>query len=164
MTFVGIYFKHKSTEYAKMPYTADSGFKYIALHLKDINDYVIWRDSLEPEKLTQQRIKRLKAELTKYKVRGINIKSMDKAQKISRTTINASADSAQIKYLLSLNSVFEIAKTRVPDKPSGSGHGLWLLGTCWKHVVFYPWLNKGGREHCRMDRRRAQKEKKNRQK
>jgi hypothetical protein len=127
VTFPGVYFKHNTIEYATMPYTVDSCFKYIALHIKDINDLVIWRDSLETERLTQQRIKKLKIELRKYKVTGIRIESMRKEQKISRRTIEAGTGSAQIKYLLALNSVFEIAQTRLQNKAS---HGLWIFGTC----------------------------------
>jgi hypothetical protein len=110
MTFPSIYFKHNSTDYSVAPYAVDSCFKYIALHIKDINDLVIWSDSLETEKLTQQRIKKLKTELRKYKVTGIHIESMGEKQKISRRTMEMSADSAQIKYLLILNSVFELPK------------------------------------------------------
>ncbi len=60
MTFPGIYFKHNSTDYADMPYTVDSCLGYTATHIKDINDFVIWRDSLETEKLTNRRIKKLR--------------------------------------------------------------------------------------------------------
>jgi len=155
-TFPSIYFKHNATEYAVKDSRVDSCFKYIALNIKDINDLVIWRDSLETEKLTQQRIKKLKTELRKYKVSGIHIESMGKQQKISRHTIETTADSAQIKYLLSLNSVFEVAKTRLQDKPSVGSHGLWLFGVCCKHAFR---LNKNGREHCKMERRIINKSK-----
>jgi hypothetical protein len=148
MTFPDIYFKHYSTDYAPMPYTADSCFNYIALHIKDINDLVIWRDSLETEKLTKQRIKKLKAALCKHKeTRHVYIESMGQEQKISRRTIEASADSAQMKYLLSLNSVFEIAKTRLPNNPSINAHKVWHL-PCWMN-----WhLNRTGRKRCKMER------------
>jgi hypothetical protein len=117
MTFPGIYFKHNSINYAVMPYTVDSCFKYIALHIKDINDFVIWRDSAETEWLTTQRIRKLKAGLGKHvKTRGIDIESMDDEQKISRHIINQLSDSLDIQFLLSLNSVFDISKTRFPVK------------------------------------------------
>ena len=155
MSFPSIYFKHKATDYATMPYTVDSCFKYIALHIKDINDLVIWRDSLETEKLTNQRIKKLKTELSKYKVSGIYIKSMGKEQKISRRTIEDSTDSTQIKYLLSLNSVFDISRTKTPIKP----HKGWHL-PCWMNWQ----LDKSGREHCRMERRLLAAEQKGKKK
>ncbi|HEY1040488.1 MAG TPA: hypothetical protein VGF30_13830 [Bacteroidia bacterium] len=148
MTFPGIYFKHNSTDYAVMPYTADSCFKYNGLHIKDINDLVIWRDSLESEKLTQQRIKKLKTELRKYKVTGIHIESMGEKQKISRRTMEMSADSTEIGYLLTLNSVFEIAKTRLPGEVSVKKHKKWQL-PCWMNLQ----LNKAGRKRCKMERR-----------
>ena len=154
MTFPSVYFEHNSTEYSTMPYTVDSCFKYIAFHIKDINDLVIWRDSLETEKLTNQRIKKLKTALSKYKVTGIYIESMGKEQKISRRTIETTTDSTQNKYLLTLNSVFEIAKTRLQNKKNSMDtHGLWVFGTCWKHAFH---LNKNGRERCRMSRRHTQ--------
>ena len=57
MTYPSIYFKNNSTEYAKMPYTADSCLKYIADNLDDIVSYIIWRDSNETDALTKKRIK-----------------------------------------------------------------------------------------------------------
>jgi hypothetical protein len=44
MNFPSIYFKHNSIDYATMPYTVDSCFKYIALHINDINDFLIVRN------------------------------------------------------------------------------------------------------------------------
>lgn len=162
MNFPGIYFKHQSTEYAAMPYTVDSCFNYIAAHIKDINDLVIWRDSLETEKLTKQRIKKLKASLNKHKeARNIYIESMNKAQKISRATINASTDSAKIKYLLSLNSVFEIAQTRSPTEPSKAmGHILRPKIWCWKCWITGFHMDKSGRAYRKAYKYRKQKEKK----
>lgn len=112
MTFPSIYFKSNSTEYAKMPYTADSCLKYIATNLDDIVSYVIWRDSNETDALTKNRIKKLKVSLGKFTpTNQIEIQSMGKEQKISRNTIDKSFDKKQIQYLLSLNSVFDISKT-----------------------------------------------------
>ena len=114
MTFPSIYFKHNSTEYAIMPYAVDSCYKNIALNYdKTINSLVIWRDSLETDKLNQQRIKKLKAELKKYLKKGVvEIQFSGNEQKISRQTIAMTNDSAKINYLLSLNSAFDISKTK----------------------------------------------------
>lgn len=112
MTFPSIYFKNNSTDYAKMPYTVDSCFKYIAANLEDIVSYTIWKDSNETEQLTKNRIKKIKSGLKKYTPASqIEIQSMGKEQKISRQTIDKGADKKQIQYLLSLNSVFDISKT-----------------------------------------------------
>jgi hypothetical protein len=141
MNFPSIYFKHNSIDYATMPYTVDSCFKYIALHINDINDFVIWRDSLESERLTNQRIKKLKTGLNKHKeTRNIYIESMGKVQKISRQTINKGNNNEQTQYLLSLNSVFDIAKTHfLSEKSSRQGHvnhpRLWCLN-CWRNHRF----------------------------
>ncbi|HEY1039866.1 MAG TPA: hypothetical protein VGF30_10700 [Bacteroidia bacterium] len=142
MTFPSIYFKHKSTDYAPMPYSADSCFKHIAAHLKDIRSFSIWRDSLETEELTQARIKKLKAELDKYTpANKIKIQSVKKTQKVSRLTIEKAKDDIQRQYLLSLNSVLDISKTRIADEvdpPKGShiNHPkIWCLN-CWKRGRF----------------------------
>jgi hypothetical protein len=155
MTFPSIYFKHNSTEYAEMPYTVDSCLKHIATHIKDVTGKPIWRDSAETERLTSERIKKIKTDLSKYTSSKLAIQSMKTGQKISRRTINLGVDSAQHEYLLSLNSVFDVAKTRFRKRGS---HGLWIFGTCYKCIfnnIFSEghWLNKNGREHCRMDRR-----------
>lgn len=164
MTFPSIYFKHNSTDYATMPYTVDSCFKYIALNFDaNINSLVIWRDSLEKEGLTTKRIKKLKEGLHKYIHAGkIDIHSMGKEQKISQRTINMTTDSTKIKYLLSLNSVFDFSKTRPLNITPSDSHGLWILGTCWKHIITEPFrhpgyfTNKRKREQCRMERRHEQ--------
>jgi len=123
MTFPSIYFKHNSTDYATMPYTVDSCFKYIALNIKDINSRPIWRDSSETEHLTNERIKKLKLGLNKYPpTKRINIQSMRKEQKISQRTIFKDTDSAQIQYLLSLNSVFDISGVIKPKKLKEKKH------------------------------------------
>ncbi len=154
MTFPSIYFKHNSTDYASMPYTVDSCFEYIALHVKDINDLVIWRDSLETELLSMQRIKKLKAALSKHKeTRNLHIESMDNEQKISRHTIEMGVGNKQIQYLLSLNSVFDIAKTRgsMLTKVGKGNHkihpkiGCW---GCWKsgfHIKYRREMRKSKR-------------------
>ncbi len=156
MTFPSIYFKHNSTEYANMPYSVDSCFKHIAMHIKDVTGKPIWRDSLEAEKLSIERIKKIRTDLSKYTSKKLAIQSMKTEQKISRRTINSALDSAQVNYLLSLNSVFDIAKTRSPKIIQGS-HGLWIFGTCFKCIIgdifrHGSWLGKSGREHCRIDR------------
>ncbi len=97
MTFPSIYFKYKSIDYTKMPYITDSCFKYIALNIADINDLVIWRDSSETDKLTSQRIKKLKTGLSKHKeTQNVFIESMGKAQKISQRTIDITTNKSQI--------------------------------------------------------------------
>lgn len=134
MTFPSIYFKHKSTDYAAMPYTIDSCFKYIALRINDINDLVMWRDTLETEQLTKNRIKKIMNALSKYiPTRSIYIESMGSEQKISRRTIEMSSNNQQIQYLLSLNSVFDITKTRNSNLNKGSkgNHLLYPKIWCW---------------------------------
>ena len=143
MTFPSIYFKTNSVGYAAMPYTVDSCFKYIAIHINDINSLVIWRDSSETEQLTTKRIKKLKTGLHKYTPSGkITILSMGKAQKISQQTIQMAADSVQIHYLLSLNSVFDVSGVIIPGnkkgwlkKPHTERPRLWCLN-CWKRGRF----------------------------
>ncbi len=142
MNFPSIYFKYKSTDYTKMPYTTDSCFKYIALNIADINDLVIWRDSSETDKLTSQRIKKLKTGLSKHKeTRNVYIESMGKAQKISRRTIDMTTDKLQIQFLLSLNSVFEISKTHISKERKWwqrrtHYEGRYLCFGCWRRGAF----------------------------
>lgn len=109
MTFPSIYFKNNSTDYAVMPYTVDSCFKYIAGHIKYLNDLNVWRDSSEVEPLTHKRIKKIRADLSKYTSTNLNIRSMGDAQKISQRTIYTGTNASQIQYLLSLNSVFDVS-------------------------------------------------------
>jgi len=148
MTFPSIYFKYNSTDYAKMPYTVDSCFKYIATNIKDINSRPIWRDSGETERLTNERVKKLKSDLDKYLGSGkIKIQSMGKEQKISQRTIYNGTDSTQIQYLLSLNSVFDISRAHIPNNTSIKAK-VWRL-PCWMN-----WhLNRTGRKRCKMERR-----------
>lgn len=142
MNFPGIYFKHNSTEYAAMPYSVDSCFKYITLHIKDIYSFDIWRDSLETEELTSQRIKKLKSELNRYlPSKKIEINSMRDEQKVYRRTIEMGAGTAHIEYLRSLNSVFDISKTRHKKKRKAAiSHErlprLWCSG-CWRHGFYF---------------------------
>lgn len=157
MTFPSIYFKHQSANYAPMPYTADSCFNYIALHIKDIHDLVIWRDSLESEKLSHERIKKLKAGLNTYLPgRKVFIISMGKEQKISRHTLQQATDEKQLNYLLSLNSVFDIAKIRFPKEKTLSSKShilrpkIWCWG-CWKSGFH---LDKKSRTIRKMERSR----------
>jgi hypothetical protein len=135
MTFPSIYFKHNSADFTTMPYSVDSCFKYIAHNFdKSVNSLVIWRDSTETEALTNKRIAKLKAGLRKY-VRDniIEIHSMGNNQKVSRQTINMTSDKTKIKYLLSLNSVFDISKTRIPPKePQKKKSRRRLVWTGWK--------------------------------
>lgn len=157
MTFPSVYFKNNSTEYAEMPQKADSILRFLAAHKKEIKSYVIWRDSTETEELTKKRIEKLKRSLAAYKSGGINIQSMGNAQKISRYTINKAEDFGQNQYLLSLNSVFEVARTRLPNKTTKKKHRSFSL-PCWMN----PNLDRSGRQHCKEEKRilRNQKEKK----
>lgn len=135
MTFPSIYFKHNSTDYAEMPYKVDSCFKYIALNYdKSKNSLVIWRDSAEIESLTNRRIKKLNSGLRKYIKTGvIEIHSMGEQQKILRQTINMTSDRNKIDYLLTLNSVFDISKTRIsPQKTEKKKSRRRLVWTGWK--------------------------------
>jgi len=139
MTFPSIYFKNNSTEYAAMPYTIDSCFKYIAKYKEDIVSYLVWRDSTEPENLTDRRIKKLRMDLNKYAPsRGIYFESMGKEQKISRRTISKGEGFEQTQYLLSLNSVLDICRTGDPillrrvKKNSHMEGKLWCW-KCWKY-------------------------------
>lgn len=160
MTFPSIYFKHKSSDYASMPYTADSCFKHLALHFKGgVNSLVIWRDSAETEDLTLRRIKQLKLTLAKYLEEDIDIHSMGAQQKISRETIRKTSDKAKVAYLLSLNSVLDISKTRFPkDGPTKAlDHVLrpkiWCF-KCWKSGFHMDRKSRGLRK---LDRQRKQR-------
>jgi len=154
MTFPSIHFKRNSTDYTSMPYSVDSCFKYIAIHFDEsINSLVIWRDSTEAESLTIKRVKKLKSTLNKYlRNEEFEIYSMGDEQKVSRRTINMTADSSKIKYLLTLNSVFDISKTRLPFKTKESHvlHPKIWCGNCWKNGFH---LNKRGRDARKMARR-----------
>jgi hypothetical protein len=157
MTFPSIYFKHNSTDYASMPYTADSCFQYIAFNfMKHINGFSIWRDSNESEGLTYKRIRILKKGLNKYiPSRHIDFQSMGKEQKISRHTINMCTNNEQIQYLLSLNSVFDFSKTRMLVKRKwwqrrSHLEGRYLCFACWRRGAFT-------REYQRLHGRNKQK-------
>lgn len=137
MTFPSIHFKHKSAEYATMPYSVDSCFKYIVSRFdENINSLVIWRDTAETENLTINRIKKLKSALKKYlQAKEFQIYSMGNEQKVSRQTIKMASDSTKIKYLLTLNSVFDISKTRLSFKTKESHvlHPKIWCWNCWKN-------------------------------
>jgi hypothetical protein len=117
MTYPNIYFKHNSLEYAAMPYTVDSCFKYIAVNIKNLYSLDIYRDSAETDQLTNKRIKKLNTDMHKYLSLGrLNIKPAGKAQKFSQLTIYNGSDSTQIQYLLSLNSVFDVSASLMKKK------------------------------------------------
>jgi hypothetical protein len=138
MTYPRVYFKNNSSDYAKMPYTVDSCFKYIATNLKDIKSFVIWRDSSEGEQLTSKRIKKLKTDLNKYiPTTKIYIESMKGTQKISQLTIKKSISTEQTQYLLSLNAVFDVYTTgTLPEKDVGKKshiyHPRFWCFNCWR--------------------------------
>ncbi|HXD93044.1 MAG TPA: hypothetical protein VNX01_07505 [Bacteroidia bacterium] len=138
MTYPRVYFKNNVTDYAAMPYSTDSCFKYIAANLKAVRSFVIWRDSSETEQLTTKRIKKLKADLHKYTPSAkIYIESMKAAQKISQFTIKKSNSFEQTQYLLSLNSVFDVYTTGVLaekdlGKKSHVYHPRFWCFNCWR--------------------------------
>jgi REP element-mobilizing transposase RayT len=138
-----------------MPYSVDSSFKYIALHFDDnINSLVIWRDTDEKEDLTTKRIKKIKKALKKYlQTKEFEIYSMSNEQKVSRHTMNMTSDSSKIKYLLTLNSVFDISKTRLPFKSKDSHiiHPNIFCKSCWKNGFH---LDKKSRTIRKMARRK----------
>lgn len=157
MTFPSIYFKHNSTEYAKMPYTADSCYRYIANNFKaDVTELVIWRDSAETEQLTNDRIKILKTGLKKYLPKGkIEIESMGEEQKVSRQTIGLTTDTTKINYLLSLNSVLDFSNTNYPVAKKNTRdhvmHPKIYCLACWAHFF---WIDE---RHERKKRARDKK-------
>lgn len=144
MTFPSIYFKHNSTDYAIMPYSADSCFKYIATKIKELNSYPVWRDINEKERLTIFRIKKLKADLDKFVPENkIRFQSMGSAQKISKQTIQK-ADAKQAQYLLTLNSVLDMsgALKKKTGKEKKQRRGIPRLVWCgWKYG--FHWSSKG---------------------
>ncbi|HXU27157.1 MAG TPA: hypothetical protein VN698_07985 [Bacteroidia bacterium] len=132
MSYPRVYFKTGSTDYAPMPYSADSCFKYIAANIKDIKSFVIWRDSSESEQLSTQRIKKLKADLHKYTPAKIYIESMKAAQRVLQSSINKSNSAEQRQYLLSLNSVFDVYTTAtIKNKPGNEKHEKHLRRLVW---------------------------------
>lgn len=146
MTFPSIYFKHNSTEYAKMPYSVDSCFKYIAAKIKELNSYPVWRDLNEKERLTIMRIEKLKADIAKYVPSNkIQFQSMGSAQKISRHSISK-ANSTQAEHLITLNSVLDMSGA-LKNKEMGQkkqGHGFPRLVWCgWKRG--FHWSSSGNR-------------------
>ncbi len=130
MTFPSIYFKHNSTEYADMPYPVDSCFIFIQKNIKDIKSYVVWRDSGETEQLSGQRMKKIRAGLSKYTKAQIKVLSMGKEQKISRYTINHNTKHSRL-YLLSLNSVFDVYTTKTRKEMKMSTHIQRPRIWCW---------------------------------
>ncbi len=140
MTYPSIYFKHNSEEYAVMPYTVDSCFKYIASHLKYLNSIIIWRDSAETEFLTNVRIKKLQHDLDKYSQFGyVDIKSMGDAQKISQRTIKKATTDFQLQQLLSFNSVLDVSGAVRHRKKWRRTHvqGRIFCMECWQRGVFF---------------------------
>ncbi len=161
MTFPSIYFKHNSTEFATMPYTADSCYRYIAKNFKaDVTELTIWRDSAETEKLTNDRIKILKAGIKKYLPKGkIEIESMEDEQKVSRHTISLTNDSSKINYLLSFNSSMDFSNTNFAvvrkNKRDHVMHPKIYCLACWAHFF---WIDE---RHERKKRARDKKKRQN---
>jgi hypothetical protein len=142
MTFPSIYFDHNSTEFADMPYTADSCFRYMAAHIRDIKSFAVWRDSAEEEALTKKRMEILKAGLYKYApAASPRIVAMGQAQKIAQRTIREGAGGRQQQYLRALNSVIDVVKTRdAAEKKAGKrshiDHPRVWCPRCWKNRRF----------------------------
>lgn len=139
MTYPSIYFVHNSTEYAVMPYTVDSCFKYIASHIKYLNSIVIWRDSSETETLTGARIRKLKLDINKYIAsRNVKIKSMENEQKLSQRTIKMGTTEKQTQYLLSFNSVLDVSGAIRKRKKLRRTHveGRFFCRECWQRGCF----------------------------
>lgn len=153
MTFPSIYFKHNSTEYASMPYSVDSCINYITSNFdKSINSLVMWRDSAETEGLAFKRIQKIKLILKKQlKTNTLEVFSMGGEQKIARFTINKTSDKTKTNYLLTLNSVFEISKSRINSKVKSNNHVMNPRITCWGC-----WKN-GFHWRTRMKMRKAEK-------
>jgi hypothetical protein len=140
MTYPSIYFKHNSEEYAVMPYSADTCYKYIASHLKYLNSIVIWRDSSETEFLTNARIKKIQHDLGKYSTFGyVDIKTMKDAQKISQHTIKKASNDTELQYLLSFNSVLDVSGAIRHRKKLRRTHveGRIFCIECWQRGVFF---------------------------
>jgi len=144
MTFPSIYFKHNSIDYAPMPYSADSCFKYIATKIKELNSYPVWRDIHEKERLTYFRIKKLQEDLYNYlPSNNIRFQSMGAAQKISKQTIQK-ADATHVEYLLTLNSVLDVsgAIKNKTNKEKKQRRGIPRLVWCGWQYGFH-WSSKG---------------------
>ncbi len=139
---------NNSADYAKMPYSVDSCFKYIATNIKNLNSFPIWRDTTEKERLTIIRIQKLKSDLNKFvPSKQIHFQSMGTAQKISRRTIEKSVDNKQTEYLLSLNSVLDVSgaiKNKMTlGKEKKQRKGIPRLVWCgWKYG--FHWSSNGG--------------------
>ena len=140
MTYPSIYFAHNSTDYAAMPYTVDSCYKYIAGNIKYLNSIVIWRDSSETEQLTGARIKKIKLDLNKYiPSRNVDIESMENLHKLSQRTINKASDDRQLQYLLSFNAVLDVSGAIRHRKKWRRTHveGRIFCLECWQRGVFF---------------------------
>ncbi|MCW3075840.1 MAG: hypothetical protein JWO32_449 [Bacteroidetes bacterium] len=102
MTFPSIYFKHNSAEYAIMPYTVDSCFKFITANIKFLNSYPIWKDSSETELLTNKRIKKLKDDINKLRPTGklnINLWEINKRFRSKQLEITSTLNKSNIYCL-----------------------------------------------------------------
>ena len=140
MTYPSIYFAHNSTDYAVMPYTVDSCFKYIAANIKYLNSIVIWRDSSETELLSGARTKKLKLDINKYiPSRNVNIESMGNLHKLSQRTINKASNDKELQYLLSFNSVLDVSGAIRKRKKWRRTHveGRIFCMECWQCGVFF---------------------------
>lgn len=139
MTFPSVYFRSNSVEYAEMPYTADSCYKYIAGHKKnEIGYLIVWHDPSEPDVIASQRLDKVKAEIAKYHPAGkIRIVFMNEGNKISKETLEKARTTDEKKYLLMLNTSIDYSPTRT-NKNQGTYYNHiwyprpWCLA-CWRH-------------------------------
>jgi hypothetical protein len=138
MTFPSIYFKNNSVEYAEMPYTTDSCFKYITGHKKEVGYMVVWHDPGEPDVIAIERLDKVKNEIAKYHPEGkIHFVIMSEESKLSKETIEKARTPEEKKYLLALNSVIDYSPSRI-NKNQGTYYNHiwyprpWCLA-CWKH-------------------------------
>lgn len=88
-------------------------------------------------------------------VKEFEIHSAGNEQKVSRQTINMTADSSKVKYLLTLNSVFDISKTRRAFQTSQS-HLLRPRLFCWNCIKNGYYLDKKSRGLRKAARRNKQ--------
>lgn len=120
MEFPNIYFKNQTTEYAEMPYSIESCFKFIKTYIKEIKGYAMSRDSSETDALSKQRIIKIKKDLNKFiPSEKINI-MLGFGDRISQKIIDKGVGYKEIQFLLSLNSVFEPSPIIDPSTTSGN--------------------------------------------
>ena len=108
MVYPTLYFKHKSIEYAEMPYSADSALRYFKG--KTIDVIPIFRDSNETNKLSIKRAEKVKIDISKYtSTNNVKIQNVGAiAPKVYQFEIKKMKNKKTKKILQSLNSRVEI--------------------------------------------------------